>query len=149
MVLGARIVDHKPGFEIVEGIENKIDVGNVVFDVCRIDVIDSRVDLYRRIDVAQFRFSCDCFGKVGCDVVFIEQRLTLQIRQLDKVAIDDPHKTNAGSYDLVGRNSAERSQTQNEDAGCSQPVLSGIANWSESSLTRISVIERQWIPSPA
>ena len=59
-----------------------------------------------------FASAATAFGRLFCDVVLVEKRLPLQIRQLDEIAIDQPHKADAGPDDLIGRDRTERAQIQ-------------------------------------
>jgi len=115
-MLGARIVYDKAGFKIVEGIQHEIDIGEVVFDVPGIHIIDFGFDLNGGIDPTKFRFGRSSFRKIALDVGFIEQRLALQIGDLDEIPIHHSHETNAGTDNLIRHDRAERTKTDQQDA---------------------------------
>jgi hypothetical protein len=119
------------------------------FNVGGIHVVDSGIDLDGGIDAAQLLFGRNRFREVVPDVLFIEKRLPLKIRKLHKVAVNQPHEPDTRTDDLIGSNRAERTEPQNQNASRCQPLLSGVADRGEPPLPRISIIEGQWLPSPA
>ena len=116
-MFGTGIVDHEARFEIIERVKDEIHVTEIVLDVRGIHIFDFRFDFNGRIDPAQFRFGGDGLGEILLNIFLVEQRLPLKIRQLDKVAIDDSKKANAGAHQLVGGNGAERTEADEQNAG--------------------------------
>ena len=107
-MLGARVIDDKARFEVVKRVKNEIDISDIVFDVCRIDIVHPGFDLDRRIHASQLRF-CSCgFRKIASNILLIEQRLALQVRQLHEISINQPHKSHACANDLIGRDTPKR-----------------------------------------
>ena len=148
-LLGACVVNHETRLKIIQPVEYQIDITNVVFNVRWIHIVHSRFDEHGGIHTAQFRLCSDSFGKVVLDVVFIEERLPLQIGKLDKIPVDHPQKSNAGTHNLIGGDCAERTEPNQEDAGRSEPLLAFLPDRRESYLSGITIIAGQGPASPA
>ena len=115
-MLGARIIYDKAGFKIVEAIQYEIDIGEVVFDVPGIHIIDFGFDLNGGIDTTKFRFGRSGLWKTALDIGLIEQGLALQIGKLDEISIHYSQETNAGADKLIRHDRAERTEANQEDA---------------------------------
>jgi hypothetical protein len=133
-VLRARVVDDESRFEVVQSVKDQIDAVQILFDIRRIYIVDSSLDLNRRIDSAQPGFRCYCFGKITGNVAFIEERLPLQIRKLYKIAIDQPDETNSGTYQLVCSDGSKGAEADKKNTRFRQPLLAGFAYRTETNL---------------
>jgi hypothetical protein len=148
-MLGARIVNNKTSFKVIEGIEYKIDVGEIVLNIRGIRIIDFGLDLHGRIDAAELRLGGDRLRDIASDVLFVEQGLALQIGKLNKISIDHSEKPEAGAHELIRNDRSQRAQTYEQRPRRCQTFLALFADWREPGLSRISVIEGQCFPSPA
>jgi hypothetical protein len=115
-MFGACVVQDKSRFEVIETIEHDIDVGDVVFDVGGIHIVDFCLNIDRGIDTPKFCFRRDRLREVFLEIVLVEQRLPLQVREFNKVAVDDSQKPNTGTHDLIRHNGAERAEPYEKNA---------------------------------
>jgi hypothetical protein len=109
------------------------------FDVRPIDVGDAHVDLDRRVDRTQSLRSGDRFGRRFARIEFIEQHLSLEVRPLDQVTIDDSKKTNARSRELISDNRSQRAATDQQHARLRKSVLTLGTDLRKQFLTVVSV----------
>jgi hypothetical protein len=94
-VFRARVIENESRLEVIEGVKDKIDILYVVFDIGGIHIVDNGLDLNTGIDSSQFLFRSLCLGKVPPDILFIVERLPLQVRCFDEVAVNDTQPTHA------------------------------------------------------
>ena len=76
-------------------------------------------------------------GDGVCDVLFIEQHLSLQIGDLDEVAVDDCQVTDAGSGEEFRGHAAKRATPKDERGRIAQTPLPILA---EAGKQRLAVV---------
>ena len=112
----ARVVQHKECFEIIEGIQDEIDVANVVLDVRGIHVVNDGFYAYSGIDALKFRCSGRRLRQILPDVFFVVEGLPLQVRRFDEVPVHDTDERHTGTNKQLCGNAAQRSGTDYRDA---------------------------------
>ena len=81
--------------------------------------------------------SGDRFGERFARVGFLEKRLTLKIRELDEVAINDSEAAESGANEEIGRDGAERSAADENSARLEKALLAFFADAGKKNLARI------------
>jgi hypothetical protein len=80
----------------------------------------------------------NCFRQAIRGVSLSEHRLALQIREFNKVAIDDPEISDSGTGQRFGLRGSERTATDNYDSSLRQLPLAFYADGREKDLTTVS-----------
>ncbi len=90
---------------------------------CRIEAHAQGVDVDERIDrLYPLRGGC---GLVSTDIGLAKNRLSLQVRFVDHVVIDDSDPPDPGRREILKRRRSQTARTDDENAGCAQPLLPG------------------------
>src|SRR5438093_11736951 len=72
-MLGACIINDEAGLKIIKPIEYEIDIGNIVFDIRGIQIVDFSVDAYSGIHTTKFRLRRNGLGKLVLHVILVEE----------------------------------------------------------------------------
>ncbi len=136
------IVDQEASFEIIGAIKKQIDVTEKGFGIARAEIGDDAFDGYGRIDRAKLALRGNGLGQNIEGVGFIEEGLTLQVRGLDEIAIDDSEVADAGANEQIGSGSADSAATDDGRPRGEQPLLPFRADPAEKHLARIFFLER-------
>ena len=80
--------------------------------------------------------------KTSLGIQFIEEHLSLQIRQFDNIAVDNPQMSDAGAHELIGQTASQSAAPDQHGSRAAQDVLSRRADLREQNLSLISV---QWL----
>jgi len=107
------VVDQEARFEIVGAVEKQVDSIEKLFRVARAEIGDNTFDGNRRIDGAELALGRNGLGENVEGIGLVEERLTLQVRGLDEIAIDDSEVAYAGTNEKIGGGSADSTATDN------------------------------------
>ena len=99
---------------------------------------DDWLDLHRAVDAAQLRRRCGRLRQPRGDVVFVEERLPLQVVEFDKIAVDEAQRADAGADEHVGDGRPERADADERDARRTEPRLPRQAERCETDLPGIA-----------
>src|SRR6266436_4211778 len=136
------IVDQEASFEIVGAIEKHIDATEKGFGITRAEIGDDAFDGYGRIDGAKLALRGNGLGQNIEGVGFIEEGLTLQVRGLDEIAIDDSEVADARTNEKIGGGSADGAATDDGRPRGEQPLLPLRADPGKEHLARVFFLER-------
>ena len=109
--------------KIVGPINNNVDIRQEVFGVAPSDVL--RQGLNGDVTIGHFQLLCGCFGLCPphLRVLFIVQRLTLQVGRFHDVPIDEADESDAGPHQLRRGDRTESSHPDYRDARSVEPSL--------------------------
>src|SRR5207245_8295082 len=96
-------------------------------------------DKHRRINGAQLAGGGLRLGLVLGHVVLVEEHLPLEVVRLDEVAVHDADVADAGAYQDVGQDGAQRAAAAERDVAGEQPALARFANAVEAHLPAVAV----------
>ena len=140
--LDRRVVDEIPSLEVVEAVHDQVHVGDELADVPRVDVGDDRLDHDVAVDPRDPPRRGRGLRQLVLDVVLVEERLALQVGELDDVAVHDPQEADAGAGEEVRRDGAEPAAAEEQHARAPHPLLSRRPEGGEEDLPRIAPAER-------
>ena len=95
--LQAGVVQEKARFHVVAPVNDQVASFDEPQDVCRRHVGHHGIHGHRCICAGQLAGRRYGLGEGGGDVIFIEERLALQVVKLDEVPIHNPHETAPGA----------------------------------------------------
>jgi len=107
------IVDQEASFEIIGAVEEQIDSIEKRLGVARAEIGDDAFDGNGRIDRAQLALGGDGLGEDVEGVGLVEQDLSLQVRRLNEIAVDDFDIADAGANEKIGSGGSD-SATAND-----------------------------------
>src|SRR5690606_32662495 len=97
------VVEEVAGLEVVGAIDDDIGRLEEVLDVFGREVRGVGLDLDRAVDRFQSRHGGLGFGNAGVGVGFGVERLPLEVRRLDDVAVDEDEPPYASPTELIRR----------------------------------------------
>jgi len=131
------IVDQEARLEIVSAVQDEREAGQEFLSIPRAEVGDHALHGHIGVDGMQPAFGGDGFGQRVAGVGLVEQRLALQVRGLDEVAVNDAEMAQSGAHKQVGERCAQRARTDKHRARGQQALLTGLADRGEEDLSRI------------
>ena len=138
-VLHGAVVQEVTRLEVVDAVEQDVRAGREPLGVARIEVVDDRRDLDARIDPRELAFGGFGFRHGVADVLLVVEHLTLKIRELDEVAIDEEQAPDAGPRERVGDRRAERAAADDRRGRVGEPALPRLAEAGEQHLPVITL----------
>ena len=91
------VIQQKPGLEIVRAVQNQIGAGEQLSDVARRQVRYHAGNLDLGVELAQLGFGRHRLRPCLPGILFIKQRLPLQIRRFHKIAVNHPQPSHPGA----------------------------------------------------
>ena len=140
--LNSEVVDEETGLEVVGAIDDEIKAREQLGGIARVQVPHEAFDVDTAIDGAQFALGGNGFGEGGAGVVFVEESLALQVRGLDKIAVQDSDTADSGTHEKAGGSSTDRAATDDDGAGSEEALLAFFADSGEEHLTRVLFLKR-------
>ena len=83
------IIDKKTGLQVIGAVEDEIGALDEDFDGFVVSVGDKRLDVDLRVYATKLAGGGFGLGEVLGDIIFIEEHLSLEVAQLDEVAINE------------------------------------------------------------
>jgi hypothetical protein len=103
-----------------------------------VQVIDEGADGHRGVDRAETGLRGLCLGHGAAGILFGEQRLALEVRHLDKVAVDDGDRADTATDQEFADHGAERPAADDEHAGAREPLLPVATDAGQLHLPRVA-----------
>lgn len=141
------IVDEVAGLEIIGAIEDQVDVGEESVGILGGEIGDAGLDRDLRIETRDLTGCGYGLGEGLAGVMFVEQKLALQIAGLDVIAVDDAQESHAGAGEKRCQDRARGAASDDGYAGRGEFVLTFGADGGEEDLAGIAVVEawRHWL----
>ena len=133
----ARRVDRQPGGEIVAAVEDQVVAGEQAFGIAGVEPLRDRG--YGDVRIERL---CECRGGRGlglAGLVFAENQLAVEVRQLDRVVVDDRQPPDAGAGERRQRRAADRARADQRDARRLQFALPRPADLRQDDLPRVAL----------
>ncbi len=121
------IVEQVAGREVVGAVHHQRRVLDQAQYIARVDVGDHRFDGDVPVDPAQLARRGLGLGQPGRDVVFVEERLALQVVEFDEVPVDDAQPANPSARQQVAQCRAGRAAADQDHGRVQQALLAGLA----------------------
>src|SRR5256712_962406 len=131
------LVEQEPSLEIVRSVDDDVGVAQEVTDRRRVDILRERLDLDLRVHGTEA-----LRGGVRLRPVHVRfgvQRLTLEIRELDDVSIDEPKMPDPRPGQKVGGDASQGAQTDHDGSCPGERSLALYTNLGKDFLTTISI----------
>ena len=134
-LLDGEVVDEVAGLEVVGGVQNNIDRGDVdcgrvgaggceqLGDIAGDKVGDVRMDGDARVEAGDVAARGFGFGQSFARVGLVEEDLALQVRGLDEVAVDEGECANPRAREQRCRGRTSGAAANDGDMGRGQPLL--------------------------
>jgi hypothetical protein len=137
-----KIVHQETRLKVVSTVENQIKVFQQLLYVAGVNISDHPFDGDARIDGLQLALRGNGFGENLAGISLIKENLTLQIRGLDEIAIDDSNTTDASPGEEICGRRTNSAAPEHDGAGREESLLTRQADSSKKDLTRVFFLER-------
>jgi len=141
VVADAEVVDEVAGFEVIGAVEDDVG-GEEVWGVGWDEVGDVGVDADAGVDAGEVAAGGFGLGKRGAGVVFIEEHLTLEVRGLDEIAVDEGEAADSGSGEEAGGGGSGGPYSYDGDVSSDEKLLAGGSDGGEEDLPGVAVCVR-------
>ena len=138
-LLDGEVVEEIAGFEVVRSVEEEVGGGEEGVDVAGDEIGDMRGDGDRGVDGEKLAAGGLSLGERVCGVLFIEEDLTLKVRGLDKVAVDEGEMADAGAGEQRGGGGSGGTDANNGDMGAGKGVLAGLTDAGKEDLPGVAL----------
>jgi len=133
-MLDTGVIYQIAGFHIIGGVQHQIDSGKHRFDIPGIDIINDRFDPDIPIDLFEFLRCSHCLGQTLLGICFVEQYLSLQIAEFDKITINDLGGPDAGPDQEISHVRSQRAAADNQYGGPGNTDLTLLTDTAEKNL---------------
>ena len=134
------VVDEVASLEVVGGVEHQVRPFHDFADVPGVEIERQRFEFHLRIDRREPSPGALRLGPPFPGVLLIVERLPLQVRSLDRVAVDEPHGPDSRSHQHVERGGTQGSGPHHQDPTAGQTFLPLRANAGEERLAGVAII---------
>ena len=138
-LLDAGVVQKETRLEAVEPVDDEVDSVEQLADVARAHVDDDGLHGDVRVDAGEASRRRDGLREALADVRLLEERLPLEVRELDDVAVDDPQESDARPGEEARRLGPQAAAAGDEDPGRPDPGLAGLADGAEEDLAGVAI----------
>ena len=138
-MLDGVVVEEVAGFEVVGAVEDDVGGGEEGVDVGGDEVGDVGVDGDAGVESGDVAAGGFGFGESFAGVGLVEEDLALEIGGLDKVAVDEGERANAGAGEEAGGGGAGGAYSDNRNMGAKETLLAGGADGGEEDLAGVAL----------
>lgn len=110
-----------------------------------VNVGDDGGDLDGGVDGFELASSSNSLGEILAYVVFVEEKLALEVGEFDKVAVDDTERADAGAGEEFGDDRAESPATDERDRALGEPTLAIEPDRRIDRLTAVAGVRIGWM----
>ena len=134
------IIGEVARFEVVQAVHKDVSTGRVLSDVAMVEIVDDRRDAHGGVDLRESAPSGLRLGNGVLDILLVEQHLSLEIRDLDKIAVDDHQVPDTRTSEQFGGHAAECPAPEYE---CGRPVQPSLTLFPKTRKQRLAVVAGQ------
>ena len=131
----ASVVDQVAGGEVVRAVQDQVVPGEDVQGVGRVQPIGVQVDRDQRVDLGDRLLGRDRLALA--DVGLAMDHLTLQVRLVDDIEVEDAEGADPGGGEVEQRRGPESARPDHQHLGVLQPLLPGHPDVGNDQVARV------------
>jgi hypothetical protein len=137
--MNRHIIHEVSRLEVVRTVEYQVHIAQELLGVIGIQIFHPRVDIDLAIDASKFVTSGDGLRKALLVALFVEKTLSLKVRHIYIVPIDEPQVAHAGTNQHFRRRRAQSPYAHDGRTTTPYLALSFLTDLFEKDLTRIPI----------